>query len=213
MPYLIGIDLTSTPNKLAAWLGIDQDLGSISRGFFREDVEVTALAEDYHSCLIAIDSPLGLPRGLCCLEEGCSCHPESVHKGRECERELARRGIPCYFTTKRSIIKQMVYRGIYLRQRLEEQGYKVIEIYPYASKVQLFGKPIPSKLSSGGLSFLHHHLTILIPGLSSHIAEFNHDLCDAAIAAYTAYLHYLGKTKLLGIGEEGLICIPEMRGC
>ena len=38
--------------------------------------------------------------------------------------------------------------------------------------------------------------------------EFNHDLCDAAIAAYTAYLHYQGKTELCGEPEDGAICLP-----
>ena len=37
---------------------------------------------------------------------------------------------------------------------------------------------------------------------------FNHDLCDAAIAAYTAFLYAQGKTELCGDAEEGAICLP-----
>lgn len=34
------------------------------------------------------------------------------------------------------------------------------------------------------------------------------DLCGAAIADYTAFLHIQGKTELLGNAEEGAICLP-----
>ena len=109
--------------------------------------------------MIAIDAPLSLPKGLCCLEDICSCQPISEVKGRNCERELAKLGIPCYFTTKKSIIKAMVYRGIRLKTELEAMGYKVIEVYPYASKLRLFGKPIPSKLNPDGLTFLKQRIS------------------------------------------------------
>jgi predicted nuclease with RNAse H fold len=102
----------------------------------------------------------------------------------------------------------MVYRGIKLRATLEDQGYRVIEVYPYASKVRLWGKGIPSKLKPAGIKLLQHHLATIIPSLASQVANFNHDLCDAAMAAYTAYLDSLGKTEPLGNPEEGIIFIP-----
>ena len=102
----------------------------------------------------------------------------------------------------------MVYRGIRLRTELESRGYKVIEVYPYASKVRLFGKNIPKKTMSAGLTFLKQHISRLLPSLTPHVDGFNHDLCDAAIAAYTAYLHSRGKTELRGKLKEGAICLP-----
>ena len=39
---------------------------------------------------------------------------------------------------------------------------------------------------------------------------FSHDLCDAAIAAYTAFLHAHGRTELCGDVEEGAICLPVL---
>jgi predicted nuclease with RNAse H fold len=158
--------------------------------------------------LVAIDAPLSLPKGLCCLNEGCPCQPKAEAKGRSCERELARQGIPCYFTTKKSIIKDMVYRGIKLKAELEAMGGEVIEVYPYASKVRLWGRNIPKKTTPAGLTFLKQHIGFLLPSLSSHLDRFNHDLCDAAIAAYTAFLHHQGKTELCGDIEEGVICLP-----
>ena len=205
----IGIDLTSSPKKSSACIGLDKELNLVFMGFLKADDDIVALASSQPSCLVAIDAPLTLPQGICCLEESCSCQPESSRKGRECERELAGLGIPCYFTTKKSIIKPMVYRGIKIREELEGRGYQVIEVYPHASKVRLWGKPIPKKTKPDGLVFLKDKLASLMPGLSPCIDRFSHDLCDAAVAAYTAYLHYLGKTRQIGNSEEGAIYIPE----
>ncbi len=84
----------------------------------------------------------------------------------------------------------------------------MIEIYPYASKVRLWGKRIPKKTSTEGLECLKAHLAGIIPDLAQHTAKLDHDLCDAAIAGYTAYLHFQGKTEPIGDPDEGLIYIP-----
>ena len=102
----------------------------------------------------------------------------------------------------------MVYRGIRLKTELQSIGYEVIEVYPYASKVRLFGRNIPKKTTPDGLAFLRQHISLLLPGIAPYIDEFNHDLCDAAIAAYTAFLHSQGKIELCGDIEEGVICLP-----
>ncbi len=166
------------------------------------------MVSKYGFKVMAIDAPISLPRGLCCLEESCSCQPQAGVKGRNCERELNRLGIACYFTTKKSIIRAMVYRGIRLKTELESMGYVVIEVYPYASKVRLWGKPIPPKPKPIGLSFLKQHISRLLPNIAPYVDGFNHDMCDAAIAAYTASLHYQGKTELCGESEERAICLP-----
>jgi len=44
-------------------------------------------------------------------------------------------------------------------------------------------------------------------GIAPYLDGFDHDLCDAAIAAYTAFLHHQGKTELCGESEEGAICL------
>ncbi|GAG68535.1 unnamed protein product, partial [marine sediment metagenome] len=178
----LGIDLTSAEAKPSACLGLDNQLNLIYFGFLNRDSDIQQVVNKYEFELIAIDAPLSLPKRLCCLEESCSCQPRAKVKGRNCERELARLGIPCYFTTKKSIIKAMVYRGIRLKTELEAMGYKVIEVYPYASKLRLFGKPIPPKLRPGGLTFLKQRICQLLPSITAYIDGFNHDMCDAAIA-------------------------------
>ncbi len=158
--------------------------------------------------LVAIDAPLSLPKGLCCLEESCPCQPVADGKSRSCERELRNQGIPTFPTTKKTFIKELIYRGIKLKARLESMGSEVIEVYPYASKVRLFGKMAPAKSKSAGLSCLRQHLGQLLPNIAPYVYGFNHHLCDAAIVAYTALLHYHGKTELYGEPGEGVIRLP-----
>ena len=204
----VGLDLTSSDARPTACVGLDERLDLAFAGFVSRDADLLALVTAEGPRCTAIDAPLTLPRGLCCLEEGCNCCAGSG-TGRECERELARLGIPCYFTTKRSIIKGMVYRGVKMRAELERRGCCVIEVYPYASKVCLWGRPIPPKSKPEGLAFLHDGLARLMPGLRPYVSDFNHDLCDAAIAAYTAYLYHQGRTRRIGNAEEGTIEIPD----
>lgn len=204
----LGVDLTSAETKPGACLGLDEELRLIYWGFLNRDSEILELASRYGFRLVAIDAPLSLPKGLCCLEEGCSCREEAEAKGRGCERELAKQGIPCYFTTKRSIIRAMVYRGIRLSTELKSLGCQVIEVYPYASKVFLFRGNIPKKTTPTGLNYLRQQVCRLIPNLASSVTGFSHDLCDAAIAAYTAFLYSQGKTEPCGDPEEGIIYLP-----
>ena len=211
----LGIDLTSVETKPSACLGLDGELKLIYYGFPNSNSDILEVINRYRFKLIAIDAPLSLPKGLCCLEESCSCQEEARAKGRNCERELAKLGIPCYFTTKKSIIKTMVYRGIRLRAEIKARGYEVIEVYPYASKTRIWGENIPRKTTSAGLEFLKQHTSRLIPSLAPHVAGFNHDLCDAAVAAYTAFLHSHGKTEPSGEPDEGVIYLPflDRPGC
>ena len=204
----MGIDLTSAEAKPSACLGLDRELHLIYSGFLFQDSDILEVVSRHGFEVVAIDAPISLSKGLCCLEESCSCQPQAGVKGRSCERELARLGIPCYFTTKKSIIKAMVYRGIRLKTELESMGYVVIEVYPYASKVRLFGRNILKKTTPAGLAFLRQRISQLLPNISPYVDGFSHHLCDAAIAAYTAYLYYQDKIELCGEPEEGAICLP-----
>jgi len=204
----LGIDLASAEARPSACLGLDRGLHLIYSGSLYQDSDILEVVSRYEFELVAIDAPLSLPEGLCCLKESCSCQPKAEAKGRSCERELAGLGIPCYFTTKRSIIKPMVYRGIRLKAELESISSDVIEVYPYASKVRLIGRNIPKKTTPAGLAFLKQHIGHLLPNVAPLVDGFIHDMCDAAIAAYTAYLYYQGKTEFCGKPDEGTICLP-----
>jgi hypothetical protein len=209
-PQLVfGIDLTSTPAKPSACLGLDDRLELAYFGFIAHNRDIISVMKFYSPKVIAIDAPLSLPSGLCCLEENCPCQAKFNRKNRQCDQELIREGISCYPTSKKSFIKELIYRGIELKNKLNHLGFEVIEVYPYASKVRLFGKAIPRKNTAQGMAFLRECLADILPGLKPYLGMFNHDLCDAAIAAHTAFLYRQGKAEALGNSEEGLIFVPH----
>src|SRR5690349_10986280 len=148
-PAYAGIDLTFGRRPAAA-AALAEGLAWHELAMPGSDEELVEFVRRHGARIVGIDAPLSLPAGLCCLEAACACGSSGPGSGRECERALARLGIGCYFTTKRSIIKEMVYRGMRLKRRLEAEGLAVIEVYPYASKVRLFGKPLPRKSSAQG---------------------------------------------------------------
>lgn len=204
----MGLDLTCSPRSPSAYAVLDSGCGLVASGVLGNNEAILSTVSSLRPALVAIDSPLALPLGLCCLEESCSCSPLASAPGRVAERELTRRGIGCFFTTKRSIIRPMVYRGIALRQGLEETGIAVIEVYPYASKVRLFGKPLPKKSTRAGVEFLRQRLLPMVHSLESPPLPLGHDLLDAIVAAYTGYLHTQGRTEAVGTVEEQCIVLP-----
>jgi predicted nuclease with RNAse H fold len=211
-PTFFGIDLTSTEAKPSACLGLDGKSQLVYLGFLTKNTDMVALLNFYSPQVIAIDAPLSLPLGLCCLDEGCPCQPKSFRENRQCDQELRRQGIPCYPTTKKTFIKDSIYRGIVLKASIGhdlKQAGQVIEVYPFASKVRLFGKAVPRKTTKQGMDFLREKLGEIIPSLKPYSDILDHDLCDAAVAAYTALLYHQNRAKALGDSEEGLIFIPD----
>jgi predicted nuclease with RNAse H fold len=88
----------------------------------------------------------------------------------------------------------------------------VMEVYPYASKVRLFGRPIPKKTTKAGRQWLRQRLEGLVPGLREHRRPLGHDQLDAIVAAYTAYLHGRGQAEAVGDPQEGVIYVPKAGG-
>ena len=199
---IIGLDLTESDKKQS---GLVCYHSQYSYHLPQTDDDIIKLCKGAE--IIAIDSPLKLPKGFCCLEESCNCHL-GKQNGRSCERELVKRGIPLYFTTKKSIIKKMIYRAMRLVEVLGQD--RVIEIYPYSIKVVLFGKPVPKKSTKEGLLKLKELISnsLVIP--LAELLPLNHDLCDALLAAYTGYLYIEGKTESLGFEDESPIVIPKV---
>jgi predicted nuclease with RNAse H fold len=105
----------------------------------------------------------------------------------------------------------MIYRSMALRRTLEAQGIPVIEVYPYASKVRLFSRPIPKKSTRAGRQWLRQRLEGLVPGLREHDGRLGHDQLDAIVAAYTAYLHGQSQAEAVGDPQEGVIYVPSAR--
>jgi predicted nuclease with RNAse H fold len=106
----------------------------------------------------------------------------------------------------------LIYRGIELKNSISreaKQDCQIIEVYPFASNVRLFGNTIPRKTTKQGLNFVRDKLRNILPNIEPYLDMFNHDLCDAAVAAYTALLHHQNEADALGNDAEGQIFIPS----
>ena len=124
--------------------------------------------------------------------------------------ELSRMGISCFFTSKGSIIRNLIYRGMALSSRLRDLGFKVVESYPHATKVILFGDKIPPKNSAASLAFMKERLAPLIGSLNPHLDGLDRNGCDAVLNAYTGLLHTQDATDTLGTPEEGTLVLPKL---
>ncbi len=205
----IGVDLTAGKRPC--------DLAGLTASGRVKFAAPTTNAEIVHSIqalcgeIIAIDSPMGFPAGLCCLEESCGCAPTDGLTGRSAERELAKLGISCFWTTKRTIIKPMIYRAIELKATLEASGYVVLEVYPYAIKRLLLGRSLPKKNTELGLARLVAGAREQLPGFRQPARWHpTHDQLDALFCAITARLHAAGQTQSLGEPSEVPIIIPKL---
>ncbi len=178
---------------------------------FSYDDELMELARTRHPAVIAIGTPLGLPQGLQCLEPVCRCCDAKAprKRGREAELELARMGISCFFTSKGSIVRNLVYRGVELKKRLLKERHTVIETYPHATKIMLFGDKVPPKNSARSLAYLRERLPTLVHGLEPHLASLDKNSCDALLNAYTGLLHCRELTHVLGSPQEGEVVVPR----
>lgn len=205
----VGIDLTAgrRPSDVAA---LDRSAQRLALTRAVTDDDLLAAVAALGASIVAVDSPMGLPAGLCCLEESCACTPTSPGTGRSAERELARLGISCFWTTKRTVIKTMIYRAITLKARLEEEGYIVLEVYPYATKRLLLGRDLPRKTGPDGQLRLIDGAHALLPACAwPEPWAPSHDQLDALYCAITARLYALGQTESLGDIEEVPIVVPK----
>ena len=210
MTYM-GVDLKTSTRQKSSLSIVDSNSVVKFVGFFSDDRGLFEIAERYDPSYIAIGSPLSLPAGLCCLEPECDCRMSSPEKkGRQAELELARMGISCFFTNKGSIIRNLVYRAIDLSRQMSESGHRMIEVYPHATKVVLFGDKVPSKNRPESLPFMKERLPTLLEGLEDHLEKLDRSSCDALINAHTALLHAREETDMVGSEQEGLIALPKL---
>lgn len=207
----MGVDLKTSTKQKSSLSIVDSDSLVKFIGTFSDDSGLFEFAEHYRPSFIAIGSPLSLPTGLCCLEPECGCRMASPdRKGRQAELELARMGISCFFTNKGSIIRNLVYRAVHLNSQLSALGHRLIEVYPHATKVVLFGDKVPSKNRPESLPFMKERLPNLMGGLEQHLEKLDRSSCDSLINAHTALLHAREETDLVGTHQEGLIALPKL---
>lgn len=210
MDNVVGIDVFSGKGKTA--LAVLSSRGRKPALFFlgerseySDNDVLMGVVMDFCPKLVAIDAPLTLPLGRCCLRSDCSCRLNVIQKGRACERILAAAGISIYFPT--AWVSDLVNRGLELAERCRRLGLSYIEVYPYATKIALFGR-LPKKSTREGRKRLQVLMASLVEGIPGGML-LSHDRLDSLVAAYTGYLHLKRATRSVGDPKEGVICVPK----
>ncbi len=192
----LGIDLAGSPRRPTGLCVLRGR--KVKTCLLLSDDEILAKVPR-EAALIAIDAPLFLPRQRCCLEDDCSCAGSSHF--RQCDLELRRLRIK-FFPITLGPMRALTKRGIALRDRLEAEGFPVIETYPGGAQ-DFWG--IPRQRDRRGL-----REALLAFGLRGHVERDDistHEL-DAITCALVARDHLQGRSLELGDREEGFLVLP-----
>lgn len=151
--------------------------------------------------IVAIDAPLSLPFGRCCLLEECSCRGKA-HL-RVCDKTLLSMKIP-FFPITLGPMRLLTTRGMKLAESLAKRGIRAIEVYPGAAQ-DLWGIPRKQKDVEG--------LRAGLEGLGQcRISQgLSHDELDAISCALVGKDVLLGKGFAVGIPQEGLMFLPGVK--
>ena len=171
-----------------------------------EDILAVAALAAPSGGALAINAPLTLPLGRCCLDDECRCRYEPGVRSRQLELQLRRMGVPILAT---GLIKILARRGLRLAAALREAGCgPLLEVYPYAT-LRLLGLPTAGKRTEAGRQRIHAALQPLVPGLD-HPRATEHEL-DALVCALTAQLWLAGCARPIGLAEEGVMVVPDVQ--
>jgi len=199
---VVGIDLTGSENKASGWAVIQN--GDVStRKIFKND-ELIEETVKMNPGIIAIDSPLSLPRGRISVYDD---DPGRQIYGitRACEREMLKKGIRSYPPLIQSMQK-LTLRGINLAGEFRILGYQVIESFPGGVQ-DILGLPRKQK-----------DIKQLVTGLAEMglkgafaKARISHDEIDAISAALGGLFFVAGEYEAVGDHEEGCVILPNVK--
>jgi predicted nuclease with RNAse H fold len=203
-PACVGIDLAGVEHRETGVAVLrDGRLELLtSAGADHEILALAALAGP--GGVVAVNAPLTRPLGRCCLDDDCPCRTDPGTRSRHVERELGRMRVPTLAT---ALLKVLARRGGRIASAIRSLGYEPLEVYPFAT-LKLLGLPTAGKKTPAGRRRIRRALKPLVPGLDrQHATE--HQL-DAIVCALTASLWLQGRTRAVGLPEEGLMTIPDV---
>ncbi|MEW5902286.1 MAG: DUF429 domain-containing protein, partial [Acidobacteriota bacterium] len=123
---VLGIDLAGSARRPTGVCLLRDGREALATLLFA-DREILALVEECRPGLIAVDAPLQLPPGRKSMADRNRAH------FRSCDLELRRRKIP-FFPITLGPMRQLTERGITMKKKLEQRGFRVVEIYPGAAQ-------------------------------------------------------------------------------
>lgn len=159
------------------------------------DAEILDWVREVMPDLVAIDAPLTLPPGRKSIEERNDSH------FRPCDEELRCRRIR-FFPITLGPMRELTERGIRLRKTLEDEGFRVVEIYPGGAQ-DIWRIPRARHSLSGLRDGLRKRG---ITGLKRQCTD--HEL-DATSGALVGLLFLQGKAEVYGDFESGAIIMPS----
>jgi predicted nuclease with RNAse H fold len=193
---ILGLDLAGSPRRPTGFCVLRGRRVQVGHAFSDEDIR--GVVESAAPQLVAIDAPLALPAGRCCLLDTCAC-ARTTHF-RVSDHELRRLGIR-FFPMTLGPMRQLTQRGMLLKAALEAAGTPVIETYPGAAQ-DLWG--IPRQRDTAGLRRGLARFRLL--GLSR--SEPSPHVLDAVTCALVGHLYLEGSAWSIGSPDEALMILP-----
>jgi predicted nuclease with RNAse H fold len=172
----------------------------VTVGHLFGDDDILAMVDTAAPQLIAIDAPLGLPAGRCCLLNTCAC--AATTHFRASDHELRRMGIR-FFPMTLGPMRQLTQRGMHLKSVLEPRGFEVIETYPGAAQ-DIWG--IPRQRDVVGLR--RGLSRFQLRGLAR--SEPSPHILDAVTCALVGQIFLHGTALSLGSADEALMILPPL---
>lgn len=207
MDIILGIDLAAKCENPTGFAAIDKK--TIYLGTVFSDSDLIELIEIHQPKYVAIDAPLSLPSGRCCLEKECEC--SSHGHFRSSDKQMRQYGgvLPLTFRG----MKQLTFRGMKLRKHLEKKypEIKIIETHPRTSQKLLGFDKNKRNVFDGLRQFFQLRKVIKNDKIDLKSAqELTQHEIDGALAAISAIYYATGKFQELGDVEEGTIIVPEV---
>jgi len=180
---IVGIDLAGTSNNPTGWAMLMNK--RISACHLYNDEEILKRSTECEPALIAIDSPLSLPK------EGVM---------RKADREMYKRGYPV-FPPRFPAMEKLTLRAIKLTQQIVGEGLKLIEVHPASTRKAL---KMPTKEWS---KIQEIFIRLGLEGDLKTRTLTPHEI-DAVTASLTGHIYLQGKIELVGDSKEGYIVVP-----
>jgi uncharacterized protein len=195
---ILGLDLAGSPRRPTGFCVLSGR--RVQVGHLYGDEGILATVATAAPQLIAIDAPLALPAGRCCLRDTCVC-ARTTHF-RVSDYELRRLGIR-FFPITLGPMRQLTQRGMQLKVTLEARGIPVIETYPGAAQ-DIWG--IPRQRDVPGLR--RGLSRFRLSGLDR--MERSPHVLDAVTCALVGKLYLDGGAWGIGSPDEALMILPPL---
>ena len=188
-----GIDLAGSPKRPTG--------GCLLRGLrattalLFEDEAILDFVRAGRPDLVTVDAPLNLPPGRRSIEDRNGEHY------RLCDLELRARGIP-FFPITLGPMRSLTTRGIALRRLMEDEGFRVLEMYPGGAQ-DIWRLPRARRDLAGLRSGL---VRLGLKDLAKRPSD--HEL-DAATGALVGRFYLQGRAQVLGDFATGAILLPR----